>query len=139
MSLNKSVFCFLLVLIVFFCNSSVAQTLSCPTKIAITASLTEKHPGWQTFEKSSPHYFDRLSLTAGPPDENATLVPDVSDDAKMGWDLAADHEYWLNCHYLASSIRLAQKIPAGVKQCSVTFKKVGSKAMQSKADVVCVE
>lgn len=120
-----------------FSGASVGQTLSCPEEITIHASLKQQYPGWQQFNELSSSYFSSLSLTSGPPDQHATLVPDVTTTTKVTWGLAAGQEYWVVCHYLSSGVGLVQKIPVGSKQCWEEVKKVGTKATQPDNKLIC--
>jgi hypothetical protein len=120
-----------------FSGISVAQTLLCPEEITIHASLKQQYPGWQQFNELSPNYFSNLSLASGSPDQNATLVPDVTTTTEIAWNLAAEQEYWVVCHYLSSGVGLTQKIPASSKRCRQEVKKVGAKATQPDNKLVC--
>jgi hypothetical protein len=139
MLLNKSFSIKKLGILSLLCFSgvSVSQTLSCPEEITIHASLKQQYPSWQQFNELSPHYFSSLSLTSGPPDQNATLVPDVTTTTKIVWNLAAGEEYWIVCHYLSSGVGLTQKIPASSKRCWEEVKKVGTKASQPDNKLIC--
>ena len=121
-----------------FSDACSGQTFSCPDKIDTSEALAGAHPSWKTFNDAQPHYFTRISLTSGAPDQKAVLVPDISTKKLIGWTLTANQEYWVVCHYLSSGILLSQSIPAkNISQCSVQLKSVGTKATQQATDLIC--
>lgn len=64
-------------------------------------------------------FVERISLTSGPPDQQATLVPDVSTKRSIAWKLSDKDEYWVACHYLFTNLLLTRKLPHGMRECSV--------------------
>ena len=127
----------ILFLATFFAGACSAQVFSCPEQIKTPASLIDDYPGWKSFTSSQPQYFEQISLTAGSPDQDTTLVPDMDTSKQVGWTISAGEEYWMVCNYLSSNVRLAQRLPAGVKQCSVKRKLVGTKATQQANTLTC--
>jgi hypothetical protein len=134
---NKLHAVFLYALIMSASGTCAAQIFSCPEKIESPATSAGNYPGWKAFSSARPQYFDRISLTSGSPDQEASLVPDVDNKKLVGWNLSAGEEYWMVCHYLSSNVSLAQRLPANVKQCSVKLKSVGTKAMQDENALNC--
>lgn len=114
-----------------------AQTFVCPEQINTSDSLLNNHPGWQPFRSSQQQYFEQISITSGPPDQEATLVPDVITNKQLGWTSSAGEELWMVCHYLSSNIRLAQPLPVGIRHCVVKLKPVGTKAVQQTNALTC--
>ncbi len=137
MSLTSLTRPLLAIIALSFSGICFAQTFSCPDKTESSSALVDDYPEWKAFADTRPHQFNRISLTAGPPEQEAFLVPDTSTKMQIGWNLNAGQQYWAVCHYLSSSIRLVQQLPANLKQCSVRFIPVGGKATQQDHRLVC--
>lgn len=134
MSLNR------LAAIVFmasFASVCSAQTIFCPEQIKTPSPSFEDYPGWKTFTSSQPQYFEQISITSGSPDQEATLVPDIDTKKQVGWTISEGEEFWVVCHYLSSNIRLAQRLPSGIRQCTVKLKSVGTKSVQQTNELTC--
>lgn len=134
---NKLHAVFLSAVVMSASGACAAQTFSCPEKIESPATPVGNYPGWKAFSSTRPQYFDRISLTSGSPDQEASLVPDVDNKKLVSWNLSAGEEYWVVCNYLSSNVSLAQRLPANLKQCSVKLKLVGAKAMQDENTLIC--
>lgn len=134
MSFSKS-----LLLIPAFIASGIAgaQTLACPEKIETSSTLASAVPEWKTSVDPRPNPYSRLSMTSGPPEEEAYLVPDSNTKSQMTWIVPAGQQYWAVCHYLNSNIRLVQQVPAGARQCTLLSKPIGAKATYPDNKLVC--
>ena len=117
--------------------SAAENTLTCPEKIAAVSTLANPPPGWKTTTDARPNPFSRISMTSGPPEEEAFLAPDSDTKTAMTWQVPAKQQYWVVCHYHHSSLRLTQQIPANAKQCTLQIKSAGSKATQHDNKLVC--
>lgn len=134
MSSSRPVVFLLAVMLAGACS---AQTIICPEQITAPGVLERKYEEWRSFSSSLPHYFDYIALTAGSPDQGATLVPDFDTKAEVMWNLPAGEEHWVVCNYLSSDVRLARQLPADVRVCSVRRKPVGTKATQQLNELRC--
>lgn len=116
---------------------SAADTFICPERIEATSSLSASHTDWVAVQAPLPQYFERISLTSGPPEQQATLVPDSSTKRSMLWKLSDKDDYWVACHYLFSNVLLTRKVPHGLSECSVKLLPAGTKAVQQDRSLVC--
>ena len=137
MSSNKSLAFFLCAIAMSVSSVCFAQTFNCPEKIEASGTAGGNYSGWKSFTSARPQYFDRISLTSGSPDQEATLVPDVNTNKLATWELSTGEEYWVVCNYLSSNVSLAQRLPANLKQCSVKRELVGAKALQDEKALIC--
>lgn len=112
-------------------------TFACPERIEATSTLSAIHGDWEAVQAPVPQYFERISLTSGPPQQQASLVPDASTKRSVVWKLADKDEYWVACHYLFSNLLLTRKLPQGLRECSVKLLPAGTKAVQQDRSLVC--
>ena len=121
------------------CTASVgaAQGFSCPSQITAPPALAASYPGWTAWASPRPVHFDQIAITSGHPDDEATLVPDIETKKQVGWRLQQGREHWAVCRYDDSNMRLIQLLPQGLRQCVVTLKPVGRRAVQQMPDLRC--
>ncbi len=62
-----------------------------------------------------------ISVFDGPPKELAELVPDNPDARRPRWSLAKDRkrDTYIVCNYMDTRMKLARKVPATVRACTV--------------------
>jgi len=114
-----------------------AGTFTCPERIETTSTLSASHADWEAVPVPLPQYFERISLTSGPPEQQASLVPDSSTKRSIVWKLSGKDEYWVACHYLFTNVLLTRKLPADARECSVKLLPAGTKAVQQDRSLVC--
>ena len=105
-----------------------AAKISCPDTIALTdPRLTKPIAGWEIFFDTTPHRLSRMTFFDGPIAESASLVPDQEPrvgktiTAKWFLQLKPERPYWLACYYSGTSLALSRALPAGLKECDVTY------------------
>lgn len=121
----------------FHAGLCTASTFTCPERIDATSSLSGSYAGWEAVSAPLPQHFERISLTSGSPEQQATLVPDSSTKRSILWKLSDKDEYWVACHYLFSNLLLTRKLPDGLRECSVKLVPAGTKAVQQDRSLAC--
>jgi hypothetical protein len=105
-----------------------APKISCPETVPLASpQLAKPIEGWNVFFDTTPHRLSRVTFFDGTVAESASLVPD--EDTRLGrtrtakWLLQAKPErpYWLACYYSGTSLALSRALPAGLKECDVTY------------------
>lgn len=59
-----------------------AATPQCPSEVEVAQQLTVSLPDWTVLRDPVPHRLNRLAFFDGPPEEQASLTPDVSRKVK---------------------------------------------------------
>lgn len=105
-----------------------APKISCPETVPLaTPQLAKPMEGWKEFVDTAPHRLSRVTFFDGPVEDSASLVPD--EDTRLGktrtakWLLQPkpDRPYWFACYYSGTSLALSRALPAGLKECDVTY------------------
>jgi hypothetical protein len=105
-----------------------APKISCPESVPLASpQLAKPLEGWSVFFDSAPHRLSRVTFFDGPVEEQASLVPD--EETKLAktrtakWLLQPKpaRPYWLACYYSGTSLALTRPLPAGLKECDVTY------------------
>jgi hypothetical protein len=113
-----------------------AETLyECPREIHTEQSAVKvKIPeGWQAKRNYNfePQLRTHLLVYDGPPEDGASLVPDIedSDPVKTVWTFNKKKErsIWLGCEYVGTRIVLAKELPTNVTSCRLLLEKTKSK------------
>jgi hypothetical protein len=115
----------------FLCLRVAAQEapkISCPETVPLASpQLAKPIEGWKVLFDTTPHRLSRVTFFDGPAEESASLVPD--EDTRLGktrtakWLLQPKPErpYWFACYYSGTSLALSRALPAGLKECDVTY------------------
>jgi len=122
---NKLKFFLMTVFWVFQCCK--AESLVCPEKIETASTLTSDVIDWKSVSVPSKSYFYQISIVAGPPQKQATLVPNTDNETEVSWILWKGEENWMVCRYLYSDIILSKRIlnNESDKKCTVKIKRPG--------------
>ena len=102
----------------------------CPATIDVTQKLADTPAGWVISGKGEGNDKSRLEnigFSDGDPVHEVTLAPDSSkkahgvDTETWIFPAASKEGYWISCIYSQTKVLLTQRIPDGVKSCSVTY------------------
>jgi hypothetical protein len=108
----------------------MALDLACPSTINTKQILANPIPGWETAlpdpSKGKLEEAGRLYsayFLEGPPSHNYGLLPDI-ESHKNGKDLSTwrfedSSKIWLYCDYLSANLKLAKRLPASIKSCTI--------------------
>jgi len=100
-----------------------AETFTCPPAIKLTPqAIVQPVPGWQPLPMAAHHVLNGARLFDGDPADLADLIPDQNNAAGMAWRLFENMSYTFVCTYGGTDMTMAAKVPAGVKQCTVSTK-----------------
>ncbi len=103
---------------------ALASSLTCPSSIETTQTLTHSMPEWLSQQYLLPHPLLAYQLYDGPPEEMAILKPDNGDSNQpiSTWTLPAQklRDYWVICQYTNTSVYLARKLPHDAYRCHYT-------------------
>ena len=129
-----------IILLVFISTNVYADTIICPQEIMVEQKLTSVSPQWQYFDSQKQHPFTTISISEGPPTQQAILVPSKQiKNAKHQMDIWEFSNsalgYWISCEYGGTSIALYQKLNDGIKSCEVEYDPVFSSPQVK--NVVC--
>lgn len=114
--------------------------LACPAMISTTQSVGGNVPAeWSAFARTPAAMVSApvgaavagnsnvvsASMFDGPPQELAELVPDNPNARRHKWSLAKDRtrDAYVVCNYADTRMKLARKVPAQVRSCSVDSQK----------------
>jgi len=114
--------------------------LTCPPSISTTQSVGGNLPSeWTAFARNSSAMLaappgaavagnsPAVSISAfdGPPQELAELVPDNPNARRHKWSLAKDRkrDTYMVCNYMDTRMKVAHKVPAAVRSCTVDASK----------------
>lgn len=112
---------------------AAATSLACPGALAVHRDRSFEAPGWTVGflpghrrPRPGSHALSGVSLSDGPPAEQAFLAPDDSDRAGGAltnrWSLGrSPRGYWLICEYESSGANLSRRLPPEIGQCSVRY------------------
>lgn len=109
---------------------------ACPASVSTTQSVGGALPeGWGAYARSLSAVQSAppgtaiagnsspvsISVFDGPPQEMADLVPDNPNAKRPKWTFAKDRkrDIFLVCNYADTRMKLARKVPAGVRSCTV--------------------
>lgn len=110
-----------------------ATSLACPGALVVHQDRSFAAPGWSIgmmagHRRPRPggHPLSGVSLSDGPPAEQAFLAPDASERAGgrlvNRWSLAPQPRgYWLTCEYDSAGAYLNQRLPDEIGQCRVRY------------------
>jgi hypothetical protein len=121
--------------LLFFCLCSClrlaaqdAAKVTCPDTVSLTdPQLSQPVAGWNVFFDTPPHRLTRVTFFEGPVEQHASLVPDQetrrgrTTTAKWLLHPQPERPYWLACYFSGTSLALSRALPAGLKQCTVTY------------------
>jgi hypothetical protein len=105
-----------------------APKISCPDTVSLASpQLANPIEGWNVFVDATPHRLSRVTFFDGPVAESASLVPD--EDTRLGKNRTAkwllqpkpERPYWFACYYSGTSLALSRALPAGLKECDLTY------------------
>jgi hypothetical protein len=98
--------------------------MQCPPSLKTTQSLQEKVKGWDVFvsDLNAAHHLNQITFYDQHPKEHASLAPDNEDskENKLSWTFN-NNSIWLACGYSQTTVQLIQKLPAGMKHCTVRY------------------
>lgn len=113
-------------IIIFFARGSSATEYFCPESINTNQNISNSAADWAVINDSSPHYLDTALFTDGEPLEKVYLHPDEETEGKVfsaTWNFQESSNIWLVCSYRITTVKLAKKIPANIKKCTVFYDK----------------
>lgn len=125
------------ILLLIFPTEMLSKVFSCPEYIMQETTLKKNYENWQVIKSKLPVYFKTLSVISGALEDMAVLVPDQEATNSIVWNLQKDQKYWVVCYYLSSDINLVQQLPESARTCSVSVKKVGTRATQLDSQLIC--
>lgn len=108
-------------------SGEAAATPQCPSEVEVAQQLTVSLPDWTVLRDPVPHRLNRLAFFDGPPEEQASLTPDVSRKVKdrtvstWRFGAASDRRIWITCGYAGTSVWLVRELQPGTRRCSVTY------------------
>lgn len=103
-----------------------AEPFVCPGYLELTSTpliAAELPPASRALVAPGRVWLSGASLFDGPPEEQASLVPDNAEsDGPAQWTLASSAAggYWLSCDYADGLVRVTQPVAATVSRCSAT-------------------
>lgn len=100
-----------------------AVELTCPKLIETDQSLRKPVDGWVQVSDPTEHYLNTAIFSEGHPSEHGFLHPDQESGGVQWaatWQFQDSSKIWFSCQYRGTSISLAQQLPAGLKQCTIT-------------------
>lgn len=108
------------------------KTIECPSYIVVTTNevLAEAQTGWKVTPESKRRELDGATLFDGTPEELASLVPwkikDSAGKSTLGWALDKQNkrDYWLECRYGFSNIKLTRQVPKESSFCVLSQAKM---------------
>ena len=120
--------------------------LACPPSISTTQSVGGNlPPEWTSFARNSSTMLAApsgaavagnspvVSISAfdGPPQEMAELVPDNPNARRHKWSLGKDRkrDTYMVCNYMDTRMKVAHKVPAGLRSCTVDSGKAAGVAL----------
>jgi hypothetical protein len=119
-----------------------SQMIGCPNSLEIISTATPP-AGWQVIFPPEPKTLERIGFYAGPPSQNASLVPDKVQDKKGesqdSWAFSPmkDEKIWVSCFYNTTSLSLAKPLIEGVRRCEVRYKATRTGARLSVIESHC--
>ncbi len=119
------------------------ETFTCPDYLALNASpLTGVSLPADARALVAPGrvWLSGASLFDGPPEEQASLVPDNADsDGPSLWTLASSSPsgYWLSCDYANGLVRITRQLAANSSRCTATASPAGNPADSVKVRFDC--
>lgn len=116
--------------------------VGCPPTVATEQHVTVVPKGYAAREDAlGPSELTFVTVSDGPPDQHADLVPDVQTAAFARWDLTAAATaggYYLSCHYARTRFTLSRPIPAAVKQCTVHYRSVSAGLLEGYRSIAAI-
>jgi hypothetical protein len=82
------------------------------------------------------------SFVGGPLAENGVLAPDDEKGGVVYWRFgpSGDAENWMVCHYSGTNLRVARKLPSGVRECRLAYRsQSGRRLIPGVSDVTSVQ
>jgi hypothetical protein len=71
------------------------------------------------------HTLKSVLVFEGRPEEMVALHPDETSEQQTNathvWRLDAGTDYWLECHYFKAKVVIMARVPAGTRQCAITW------------------
>ncbi len=103
------------------------KPLELPKEIATKQEIVTTPAGWTCAKEAHPNVLSSVSISEGPPEDQATLVYD--DETKnMGkivatWKFDADSKerYWISCRYSGTDIMVKKALPEGVRELRIFY------------------
>lgn len=121
------------------------QEVTCPTEISESSiKVTGISPQWRSYI-ASPLYLSSAGATAGPPEQQATLMGESTwKKGSLAWSTTYDlsdagftDKKWMECRYGEyGEVALSTRLDNKVKTCTVHFSK-GEKAGQRSITIHC--
>lgn len=106
------------------------RPLEVPPSVLVRQDLQATPAGWSAGLLDRPHVLACVTLYDGKPEAMASLVHDGETGAgpkrTLTWHLSASTPdgIWIECRYAGTSVVLRKRLPAGVRECAVTFNRV---------------
>jgi hypothetical protein len=116
-----------LVLFIPVIGCAAPQTVECPSILDVKSSASPP-AGWQVVSPSAGNALDRIGFYSGPPSEQASLVPDKTQNKKgesqdiWTFSTSAPEPLWAACFYTGTTLIIAKPLEQGVKSCEVHYK-----------------
>ncbi|HLJ90501.1 MAG TPA: STY0301 family protein [Candidatus Angelobacter sp.] len=104
--------------------SGFAQNLYCPATISVNQQMEQVPAGWKASNENMPHRLAYITFYDGPPEQRASLTSDSAN--KSGtmetWRFQTNSEgTWIACSYASTDVVLAQSLPEGTSECSISY------------------
>ncbi|MEA1676072.1 STY0301 family protein [Nitrospirillum sp. BR 11163] len=130
---------FFIVTILTATASSAAESLpQCPKTLGVVESAQDVPAGFTALQGRNPpvaispaplqHPLMTVLFSEGPPAEQAWLVPDMATKSLLTWKFQPlpGHDIWMACAYAATTLITVTKMPAGIKECKVSYEHDGN-------------
>ena len=103
----------------------------CPDNIAVVETPPTAPPaGWATvfMPHTFGYSFHHVGIFDEHPSKRYSLVPDDIERKGLSqsvWGLSSKNprDYWLACHYNHTNVLLSRRLPAGLSNCTATYKR----------------
>lgn len=106
-------------------NSRSEAFQTCPSTIETKQKIRKSLAGWESYEEPFKNRLRVVMFFDGHPSKKASLKYDSEEEYKDGavllWELRGPVEYWLQCGYSETSVKLARRLPANISQCRVSY------------------
>lgn len=106
---------------------AATHAVECPSMLDVKSSASPP-AGWQVVGSSVGNALDRVGFYSGPPSEQASLVPDKTQNRKGEsrdvWTFSptAAETIWAACFYTGTTLFIAKPVEHSVKSCEVRYR-----------------
>jgi hypothetical protein len=125
-----------------YARDSEVVLATCPSTLTTHQEVIQVPDGFDVLPpKRDLSNLITASFVGGPLAENGVLAPDDEKGGVVYWKFgpSGDAENWMVCHYAGTTLRVARRLPTGVKECRLAYRsQAGRRFIPGVSDVASI-